>query len=285
MHQLKRIPVKSKGTCISEEDMESILQFSPTMVHDLAYRLIFECGFRPHELLSIRVSDIRKTGSGYKNGNNETDRYDNGDISTKDAIALVNLPDANPVTPSRKNKTGGRVVPVIQNAEPLLRLAIEVEKTNGGMGRLFPWAHKHLSVTFCRMKSQFIDEKSREMNSEIGNLEKQNDLDTNSIQSLDTAFKMTKPHNISVSFRLYDFRHTAITNLYLTTLSDQIIRKMVGWTPSSKMPDVYVHIKEEHILKQRSELCLPKDDMNLKYHIHNKGSNGNRNRITNKFFA
>jgi integrase len=67
MRQIKRFPTKSKGQCVSEDDMEAVLQFSPTLKHDLAYRLIIECGFRPHELLSIRVCDVRAAGSGRMN--------------------------------------------------------------------------------------------------------------------------------------------------------------------------------------------------------------------------
>jgi integrase len=47
--------------------------------------------------------------------------------------------------------------------------------------------------------------------------------------------------------RLYDLRHTAITTLYLHALPDQVIRKIFGWTPSSRMPDIYVHVTRAHV--------------------------------------
>ncbi|MBD3230826.1 MAG: tyrosine-type recombinase/integrase [Candidatus Lokiarchaeota archaeon] len=48
--------------------------------------------------------------------------------------------------------------------------------------------------------------------------------------------------------RLYDLRHAAITDMYLAGYNDQEIRAMIGWTPSSRMPNIYVHVNKKHLL-------------------------------------
>jgi integrase len=273
MRQIKRYPTKSKGKCVSEDDLEAVLQFSPTLTYDLAYRLIDECGFRPHEPLSIRVCDVRTAGSGRMN---EKEVHNSDEKGFEFPMtALVYLPESNPVTPSGKNKTGSRMVPVVKNAERLLTLTKEVERREGINGRLFPWGHKHLSVTFCRMKSQLKHEQQHEniQNAALAN-------------TIGKPQKKTENHEESgTDFRLYDLRHTAITDFYLTSLPDQVIRKIVGWTPSSRMPDVYVHVKEEHILRQLGEAYQTSVINAHRTLVNQKNNLSSKNIQPNKFYA
>ena len=51
--------------------------------------------------------------------------------------------------------------------------------------------------------------------------------------------------------------HNAITEMYTQGMKDQIIRKMVGWHPSSKMPDIYVHIKEQQMILDQLNALNP----------------------------
>ncbi len=139
----------------------------------------------------------------------------------KDNLVLVNIPDENPETPSGRNKTGGRTIVIHENAKQLLKLQKRIKNTvstefQSRARRLFPFKHGIFSIMFTRMK--------RKQRKESTNPER------------------------NFKGRLYDLRHSAITNLYLKGLTDQEVRKLVGWTPSSKMPDVYVHVHINHII-------------------------------------
>ena len=92
--------------------------------------------------------------------------------------------------------------------------------------RLFPFKNGMLSIMFSQMKQNQLKEA---LNAEA-------------------TFKG----------RLYDLRHAAITNLFRKGLSDQEVRKLVGWTPSSKMPDVYVHIHINHVINTLRRTALLK---------------------------
>lgn len=105
-----------------------------------------------------------------------------------------------------------------QNATRLLEHVNALKNTihQSSQERLFPFKQGMLSVIFSRMKQKQLKEAS----------------------NLEATFKG----------RLYDLRHAAITNFYLKGLSDQEVRRLVGWMPSSKMPDMYVHININHIV-------------------------------------
>ena len=194
---------------------------------------LFECGFRPHEVLSIRACDVvdgrgrAEAGSGGKDtGGHPRD------------LAWVHLPAANPVTPSGRNKTGARVVPVRASARRLLDARDATRAVAGADGRIFPWGHRHLTVTFSRMKAAHAT--------------------GHGAPSGDGAAATASSHRTpSFQGRLYDLRHSAITTLYLAAVPDQVIRKVVGWTPSSRMPDVYVHVTQAHIQRAFEHLDVP----------------------------
>ncbi|MBD3230825.1 MAG: hypothetical protein GF329_21790 [Candidatus Lokiarchaeota archaeon] len=116
---LKKEPFKPKDRSFDEEALEHVLQFSPSTLHELAFRLIRECGFRPHELLSITVSDISETREGW---------------------ALIELPDTNPETSSGRNKTGSRSIICVRNAQRLLNLVKKYRETRNDKKRIFPWS-------------------------------------------------------------------------------------------------------------------------------------------------
>ena len=143
-----------------------------------------------------------------------------------DDLVLVKIPDINPETPSGRNKTGGRTIVIRENAKQLLALQKRTREADS-IGsqtrnrRLFPFKQGALSVAFTRMKQK----QAKELINPEG------------------PFKG----------RLYDLRHSAITNLYLKKVPDQVIRKLVGWTPSSKMPDVYVHVQVGHLINSFHE--------------------------------
>lgn len=203
MDKLKKYKTEPSGQVIEEDDLYRLLSYSPDRRFELAYLLMFETGIRPHELLSIRIRDVKEQPSG---------------------LILVKIPEQNPAIPSKHNKTGSRTIVVKENATRLgdyVNFLTEREH-KPDKARLFPFRHKQLSAVFCRMKRQQRSEAT--------------------------------PSDQIFTARLYDLRHTAITRYYLQDLPDQVIRKLVGWSPSSKMPDVYVHIKIDHITQSYSDL-------------------------------
>ncbi len=76
---LKKEHIPLKDCDFDDEALEHLLQFSPTPLHDLAFRLIRERGIRPHELLSLTVNHV---------------------TATKEGWASVELPETNPTTTS-----------------------------------------------------------------------------------------------------------------------------------------------------------------------------------------
>jgi len=139
-----------------------------------------------------------------------------------DDLVLVKILDVNPEAPSGRNKTGGRTIVVRENAKQLLVglwKKIKEANSNGSQARnrrLFPFKHGILSVAFTRMKQKQVKES-------------------------------TDPES-NFKGRLYDLRHSAIANLYLKGLTEQEVRKLIGWTPTSRMPDAYVHMHINHII-------------------------------------
>jgi len=195
--RIKKISIRPKDRKIDDLALEHLLQFSPDTTFELAFRLMRECGLRPHELLSIRTRDVSRSEEGY---------------------AVIALPDRNPVVPSERNKTGARTIIVVKNADRLLSLASVVRKRDGPDGRLFPWKNGVLSAIFCKMKR------------------------------MQKKYARIEGWNKVYKGRLYDLRHAAITDMYVQGFGDQEVRAMVGWTPASKMPDVYVHINKKHLI-------------------------------------
>ncbi|MFX1256391.1 MAG: tyrosine-type recombinase/integrase [Promethearchaeota archaeon] len=195
--KLKKFKADNKGRYIEEDAFYRLLRYAPSNTYELAYLLVFKTGIRPHELLSVTVQDVEERSDG---------------------LVLMKIPEENHITPSKKNKTGGRTIIVQQNATQLLKRVkrLKITQPQASHMRLFPLKNGMFSIIFSRMKQKQLKEASNP----------------------ETPFKG----------RLYDLRHTAITNLYLKGLSNQEVRKLVGWTPSSKMPDVYVHLHINHII-------------------------------------
>ena len=291
----------SPGKVISQEEFEEILQYAPDELHELAFRLIFEAGFRPHELLSIRFRDI-STDEG------RIDWSGKGGVE-RPTILYINLPDTNPVTPSGRNKTGGRPVPIYKNIDMLMAISREKLQEKGGDTdkRLFPFGHKHFSSVFSRMKKKYARVKSIPVDTDGGDGDKRSisysddavnqdsnrkhgdeEVATKNGRGSKNKNKTENKNNSKISAgrggdnsnppentggasirlrhggsmdmrrdkpsfdvkfgaRLYDLRHSAITKMYAQGLNDQTIRRIVGWRPSSKMPDTYVHIEKKQI--------------------------------------
>lgn len=135
--QLKKYAApKSPGKVISTEQLEYVLQYAPDDLHDLAFRILFETAMRPHELLSVRFSDIT--------------------FFKEHRYATLTLQDDNPTTPLGKNKTGGRVVCIQDSYQELLALYTMKKEVQGFKKdeRVFPWGHAYLTRKFIEMKQR-----------------------------------------------------------------------------------------------------------------------------------
>ncbi|MHA1270714.1 MAG: hypothetical protein ACTSPY_13055 [Candidatus Helarchaeota archaeon] len=64
----------------------------------------------------------------------------------------MSLPAENPEVPSKRNKTGPRVIIFVRNVDRLLELAGKTGRTYGTEAKIFPWRHGVLSAVFCKMK-------------------------------------------------------------------------------------------------------------------------------------
>ena len=198
--KLKRFKAENKGQFIADDSFYKILSYAYSDIHELACLLMYETGIRPHEMLSLTTEHIEER---------------------TDDLVLVKIPDVNPETPSGRNKTGGGIILIRENAKKLLERQKKIKEANSNGSqardkRIFPFKDGALSVAFTRMKQMQTKES-------------------------------TDP---KCNFKgcLYDLRHSAITNLYLEGLTDQKVKKLVGRTPSSRMPEVYVYVHINHII-------------------------------------
>jgi len=244
--QYRRYKVsRTSGKVLSEDEFESIIQYSESPIHRLALRLMYECGFRPHELISIRLSNI-----------SEEIITENG---VEISVGVVNLPFENPNVPSKRNKTGGRQVIVIKTWNVLKKYIDALIRQGKDLNTyIFPWPHKHLSNYFCKLKKIFEKINLSSGKYKLNNLNENKSINTQEeIKDLCITNKTLKIDNESITprmkyptnkfrFRLYDLRHSAITKLYEEGYPDQYIKSQVGWTPASTMANTYVHIELTH---------------------------------------
>lgn len=99
LSKIKKSKADNKGRFIEEDEFYRVLSYAPSEIYELAYLLTFETGIRPYELLSITMQDVEERS---------------------DSLVLIKIAEENPVTPSKKNKTGSRTVIIQENTTQLL---------------------------------------------------------------------------------------------------------------------------------------------------------------------
>jgi len=229
----------TRGRMLAEDDCEEILGLLREERVEMGFRLIKEAGFRPHEVLSLHPCDIllanqetgemlplpsvllqQESATGGAPGEMAAEPEEESPLDCTPMTIIIQLPDHNPVTSSGRNKTGGRVVPLMgQFAREFLcwiRTFLKQEAV-GAQERLFPWANGYFSRTFTRLKKIFAQPRDK------------------------GGFGHPFPG------RLYDFRHTAATTLSRRPISDQLLKRILGWSRSSKMAEVYIHLGPQDI--------------------------------------
>jgi integrase len=181
---------------------------------------------RPHELLNLRIKDIKfhltEEGKQY---------------------AIVRITDG---------KTGPRTVPLFHSI-PYLKEWIQEEHPTGS--NLDSWlfvtigkkkyssklSHQGLVNRYDYYKKKFFP----------------NLLANSSIPAPDKSWiknMLTKPWN------LYIFRHSSLTEKS-KMVTEAVLRKHAGWTMSSEMPQVYIHLQDEssNIILEKYGIVNSKD--------------------------
>jgi integrase len=204
---LRKESAPSRGKTVASEELQNLLAFAPSALFALAYQLLYDSGLRPHELLSLTPEHIS--------------------FPCPD-LALMQLPETNPKTPSGRNKTGSRSVLVQGPSVVDLRHLVQKHVAIGeNYVFLFPFAHKTLSTIFCRMKKNY---QASQQASPLFQRSPTDQLES-SPRSSDTF-----------TGRLYDLRHSAATRWAAAGMPDFLLKQTMGWSQASRMPNVYIHL-------------------------------------------
>jgi integrase len=232
MQGIRRLPRKEKTPYEAPDiwdnkDHRIFLKYCPNKRDRCYHAMAIDLSARPHEILNLKVKDIKF----YKNENNRQ-------------YAEVRI---------RDGKTGPRTIPLIEGI-PYYKewLAEHPMSTNPESWLFIPTSNntntKGLSYDGLAYKYEYYKKKffpSLLNDPEIP------ELDKVLIRNL-----LTKPWNI------YIFRHSALTekSQYLTEAN---LRDHAGWSMSSKMPQIYIHLNGESnkaLLRRKGILVNNKED-------------------------
>lgn len=204
------------------------LRYCPAKRDRCYHSMANDMSARPHEILNLRVSDI------------EFHLSDEGKSYAEARIV--------------GGKTGSRTVPLIDSL-PYLRewLQEHPSSSNSNAWLFVSRGNNHgCKLTYCALVSRYEYYKKKYFPLLLKH-DAIPDPDKSLIKNM-----LTKPWN------LYVFRHSALTekSQYLT---ESILRSHAGWTMSSKMPQVYVHLSSESskVLLERRGIISKKDKENL----------------------
>ena len=214
MQGIKRLPRREKTPYESSDlwnnrDHNVFLKYCPNKRDKCYHAMAIDLSARPHEILNLKIKDIKF----YKNENNRQ-------------YAEVRI---------RDSKTGPRTIPLIEGI-PYFKewLAEHLMSTNPESWLFIASSNntnaRRLSYDGLAYKYEYYKKKyfpSLLNDPEI------HEADKSIIRDM-----LTKPWNI------YIFRHSALTekSQYLTEAN---LRDHAGWSMSSKMPQIYVHLNGE----------------------------------------
>lgn len=213
---LKKEPTHSPGKTVPLEALEALLDYAPSETVRMACRLLYQSGLRPHELLSLKVKHLE-----FHNPH----------------VAIIDLPAENPKVPSGRNKTGAR--PILLNGSIVAELQQYLSRCQlTTEDFLFPFAHRSLSTIFSRMKQRYLADQPPTPST------------PSPLPSVAPDSTQAPPdyRQFWQTTRLYDLRHTYATTLTAQGASEYFLRLCMGWSPSSQMPQVYVHLDKTHLL-------------------------------------
>lgn len=192
-----------------ERDIAIFLKYCPNKRDRCYYAMAFDMSARPHEILSLRIKDIKFCTT-------EDNRQ----------YVEVRIPDG---------KTGSRVTVLINSLPYLKEWLLEHPHSSNSDSYLFI-IKNGARLTYEGLARRCTYYEKNYYPSLLS------DSSTIQVEVPDKAIirnLLTKPWN------LYVLRHSALTKKS-QFLTEANLRSHAGWTAASKMPQVYVHLSGEH---------------------------------------
>ncbi len=214
MQGIKRLPRKQKTSYKPSDIWEAVehaifLKYCPSKRDRCYHAMANDTSARPHEIINLKVKDIRfcvtEEGAHYAE------------------VRIV------------EGKTGPRTVPLIDSIPYLKEYLLEEHPSgsNPDSWLFVSMGNNHGSkLTYEGLSSHYEYYKKRYFPSLLYN-DTVPEPDKSLIRNL-----LTKPWN------LYIFRHPALTEKS-QVLTTAVLSSHAGWTMSSKMPQVYLHLSDE----------------------------------------
>ncbi len=192
----------------NERDMSLFLKYCPNKRDRCYYAMAFDMSARPHEILSLRIKDIKFCVT----DNNKQ-------------YVEVKIPDG---------KTGSRVTVLIDSIPYLKEWLLEHPHYSNPDAFIFI-IKNGARLTYEGLASRSTYYEKTYYPSLLNN--------TSSIE-VEVADKAVIRNLLTKPWNLYVLRHSALTkkSQYLTEAN---LRSHAGWTASSKMPQVYIHLSGE----------------------------------------
>jgi integrase len=191
-----------------ERDVSVFLKYCPNKRDRCYYAMAFDMSARPHEILSLRIKDIKFCVT----DNNKQ-------------YVEVKIPDG---------KTGSRVTVLIDSIPYLKEWLLEHPHSSNPNVYIFI-IKNGARLTYDGLASRSKYYEKNYYPSLLSN--------TSSIQ-VEERDKSIIKNLVTKPWNLYVWRHSALTKKS-QFLTEANLRSHAGWTPSSKMPQVYVHLSGE----------------------------------------
>lgn len=192
-----------------ERDVSIFLKYCPNKRDRCYYSMAFDMSARPHEILSLRIKDIKFCIT-----------------DNKKQYVEVRIPDG---------KTGSRVTVLIDSIPYLKEWLLEHPHSSNPDSYIFIIKNgSRLTYEGLASRCTFY-----EKNYYPGLLSDSSTIEVDTPDKAIIRNLLTKPWN------LYVLRHSALTKKS-QVLTEANLRSHAGWTASSKMPQVYVHLSGEH---------------------------------------
>ena len=231
MQGIKKLPRKFTTTYRHADMWDSrehaiFLKYCPDTRDQCYHAIAIDTSARPHEILNVKICDIQFH-------------------LTEDGIQYAEMA-------IKEGKTGSRTVPLIDSI-PYVKAWINSHPsgTNPESWLFISKAHNSMfqKLTYDGMVDRYTYYYKKIFFPKL--------LEEKTISECDKAFirsMLTKP------WQLYVFRHSSLTEKS-QILSESLLKEHAGWTMSSNMPQVYVHLKGESlkILLQNRGLIKKED--------------------------
>lgn len=231
IHGIRRLPKKEKtpykpSNIWDAREHAIFLKYCPDKRDRCYHAMANDTSARPHEILSLKISDVKFS-------------------LTEEGIQYAEVR-------IREGKTGPRVVPLFDSIPYLKDWIADHPTGTNPESQLFVakcYSSYGIKLTYDGLVYRYSYYYKTKYFPKL--------LDESNIPDADKAFirnMLTKPWN------LYIFRHSALTEKS-QILPEAILRDHAGWTMSSSMPAIYLHLSGESskILLQKKGIMKRQD--------------------------